>query len=148
MVPPPEPTLGERLATARSQLHDLEDDYRALHGGTGRWRHTPEGEAARNLADASDRLDATRRAAQDPSARHRERRVAAKAIPELESAFADAEQRWQAVGEPAAAGIGHAIGDALQAVTRIEAEMLTERLDHLQRPSPEGSLGQALGLSL
>ncbi|MGQ0431590.1 MAG: MobF family relaxase [Microthrixaceae bacterium] len=146
--PPPEPTLIERLATARNHLNELGDDYQALHAGTGRWNHTPEGAAARRRTTANDQLDRARRAAQDPNSRRRDQRAATKAIPELELSSALAEQQWQAIGQPVADRIGDDIRDARRTIDRLEAEHLTQRLDDLQQRTAERTLGQDLGISL
>ena len=81
--PPAALSPSERLWAARSHLVELEDDYRALHAGAGRWRDTPEGVAARELAAATDDLDQARRATQNPNVRRHDRRAATKAIPDL-----------------------------------------------------------------
>jgi hypothetical protein len=146
--PPPAPTLSERLTTARNHLSELEDDYQALHAGTGRWNHTPEGAAARHRTTANEQLDRARRAAQDPNRRRADRRAATKAIPELEASLARAEQRWQAIGQPVADGIGDDIRGARRTIDRLEAERLTQRLDDLQQRTAERTLGQDLGISL
>jgi conjugative relaxase-like TrwC/TraI family protein len=147
-APPPEPTLSERLSTARHHLNELEDDYQALRAGTGRWHHTPEGAAAHCLTTANEHLDRARRAAQDPNSRRRDQRAATKAIPELEASLARAEEHWQAIGQPVADRIGDDIRGARRTIDRLEAEHLTQRLDDLQQRTAERTLGQDLGISL
>lgn len=57
-------------------------------------------------------------------------------------------QPGRAVAQPEAYRVGKAIRDARQAIDRLEAEHLTDRLDRLQQPSPSRSLGRDLGISL
>jgi len=145
---PPVVPIREGLGEARRRLADLERDYRDLHAGTGRWRATPEGRAARDRRDNLQRLDDTRRAARNPHARRRDRRAAAKALPALEAATAEAEQHWQSIGEPIADQLHSSIRTARGVIDRLEAQTLTERLDRLQHSPPSRSIDRDLGILL
>jgi hypothetical protein len=141
-------SVSERLGEARRHLAELERDYRDFHAGTGRWRLTPEGQAARERNDSSQRLEHARDTAHDPNVSRRDRRDATKALPALEAAAADAEQHWHSVGGPIAAQLHASVRTARQFVDRLETQQLTERLDRLQVPTPSRGIDRDLGISL
>ncbi len=147
-TPSAEPPPGRPHGTAREQLAALHDDHEHLRRGTGRWRGTPEGRAARELVDAKDRFERTRHAAQDPSVRRKDRRAASKALPELETAFADAARRWHEVCAPVVEQLRDGMRDARSEIDRLEAERLIRRLDRLRTPSTTPSREPDLGIAL
>jgi hypothetical protein len=141
-------SIHERLGQARRQLTSLERDYRDLHAGTGRWRATPEGQAARDRHEGVDRLDHAQRAVQSPNTSRRNRRTATKALPALEAAATAAEQHWHSVGGPAASRLHSSIRTARATIDSLEAQALIERLDHLQHVTPSRGMDRDLGISL
>ena len=84
----PEPARASRLPDRqddpRRRLTALNEDHYALYAGTGRWSATAAGAAARELNDARDRLVEARHAAEDSTARSRDRRAAVKVLPNVE----------------------------------------------------------------
>lgn len=137
------PTRGDLSA----QVEALEDDYRDLRSGTGRWADTPEGHAARHLVAARDQLEDLDRESSDPSATRRDRKAAMRALPGARLDLARAEQEWAITGQPVADQLADAIGSARQDLQRHETAELVRRLDALQ-VSRGRDLGPELGLSL
>lgn len=137
------PTRGDLSA----QVEALEDDYRDLRSGAGRWADTPEGRAARHLVAARDQLDDLDRESSDPSATRRSRKAAMRALPGARLDLAHAEQQWAITGQPVADQLADAIGSARQDLQRHETAELVRRLDALQ-VSRGRDLGPELGLSL
>ncbi|MGH9111036.1 MAG: hypothetical protein ACRDZN_01835 [Acidimicrobiales bacterium] len=140
-------SIAEERAEAHARKQALEADYFDLRSGSGRWRNTPEGAAARALTAAQEELTAAQRTAADPNARRRDRRTTMKSSPHLEGALTAAEQRWQQIGEPAAANLWSKVTAADREIQRLDSQAMIERLDRLQQP-PERTLGQHPGISL
>jgi hypothetical protein len=122
------PVAGVGQYALHQRLADLHADYQDLHHGTGRWERTPAGEAARRRRATRAELDAAQRQATSPTARRRDRRAAARTIPDLTAANAHAEAQWQQVGQPIADRIADAIRAAQRQVDRQEAHDLLARL--------------------
>jgi hypothetical protein len=141
-------SVHERLGEARRRLAQLERDYRDLHAGTGRWRLTPEGRAARERNEGLQRLSDARDSARNPETSRRDRRAVTKALPALEATATGAEHDWQSVGDPTARQLRSAIRAARSAIDRLETQALTERLDRLERPTQARGLDRDLGISL
>lgn len=110
----------------------FERDYQALRAGSGRWSETPEGIAARELADARHRLGAARSTTTTPGTRRRDRRAATDSLPFLTAAVQAAEQRWQEIGQPVADQLHQAIAATRHDIDHLESEELIRRLDGLQ----------------
>ena len=85
--------LPDRQDDPRRRLTALNEDHYALYAGTGRWSATAAGAAARELNDARDRLVEARHAAEDPTARRRDRRAAVKVLPNVEHSVAPPSKR-------------------------------------------------------
>jgi hypothetical protein len=130
--PPIEISSGQRRAVARAHLAALEDDYRQLRAGTGRWAETPEGHATRALAEAKKQLQQAHRRAHDPALRRRDRRAATKALPELEREVAHAQQRHDAVCTPASQILQASIREARTDVERLDAQAVIHRIERLR----------------
>jgi hypothetical protein len=138
----------ERRADAQARLIDLHDDLDALLAGTRRWANTPAGTAARNLNHARDRLAERRQAATAPDTSRRERRAAARSLPQLEDAVEAAEQRWGQIGVPEANHLQADITATDRELARLGREVTTERLDRLQARGTERAAGLDRGLGL
>jgi len=138
----------ERRADAQARLIDLHDDLDALLAGARRWANTPAGTAARNLNHARDRLAEGRQAATAPATSRRERRAAAKSLPQLEDAVEAAEQRWGQIGAPEANHLQADITATDRELARLGREVTTERLDRLQARGTERAAGLDRGLFL
>lgn len=141
---------ADRRGVAERSVDAIQGDYRDLMDGAGRWANTPAGVAARSLKDARDLLAQTQQRSQDPRSRWRERRAAAKAIPDLEDRLEAAQRRWDEIGEPSAADLRTQVSSARRSVQRAETDDLIERLDRLQQhgahPALERDRGMGLGL--
>lgn len=146
--PPIEMAPGQQRAVARAHLAALEDDYRQLRAGIGRWAETPEGHAARTLTEAKEQLQHAHRRAHDPALRRRDRRAATKTLPELEREVAHAQQRHDAVCTPANQGLQASIREARTDVERLDAQAVIRRIERLRQQPPTPSLGPDLGISL
>jgi conjugative relaxase-like TrwC/TraI family protein len=127
-TPAPQP-LGTRRAETGRRLAALERAYHDLHAGTGPWHHTPQGAAARHLHTTRDQLNQARRTVAAPGTRRRDRRKAVKAIGALTVEVAQAEQRWQQIGDPIARRFAHDITATRRQLDHIELEALRQRLD-------------------
>jgi conjugative relaxase-like TrwC/TraI family protein len=128
---PPEPPvpLDVRRTEAHQRLAALEHDLQDLRAGTGRWHHTPPGEAARHRNNTRDRLDGARRQAKAPNARRRDRRAAPRSLNSLAAAFTEAERRWQEIGQPVADQFRDDITRTRQDLDRYQLEALRRQLD-------------------
>jgi conjugative relaxase-like TrwC/TraI family protein len=146
--PPIEMSPGQQRAVARSHLAALEDDYRQLRAGTGRWAETPEGHAARALTEAKVQLRHAHRRAHDPALRRRDRRAATKALPELERDVAHAQRQHDAVCTPASQSLQTSIRKARTDVERLDAQAVIRRIEGLRQQPPTPRLGPDLGISL
>lgn len=156
------PTRSPQLAEAQASLDRARQDRSDLDTGEGVYAETDAGRAVVDAAHARHALTAVRWTAARRT-RRRDRRDAAKQIPALETADADAGRRWEAHVDPEAARLDHHI-DRLDATVKhlagrderratairsvIEAgfehqraaKQLARRLDahrnHLDRPEP------------
>jgi conjugative relaxase-like TrwC/TraI family protein len=146
--PPVEMSPGQQCAVVRAHLAALEDDHRQLRAGTGRWAETPEGHAARALIEANGQLQQAHRRAQDPALRRRDRRAAAKALPELERDVAHAQRQHDAVCTPASQSLQASIREARTDVERLDAQAVIRRIERLRQQPPTPRLGPDLGISL
>jgi conjugative relaxase-like TrwC/TraI family protein len=144
---PVEPSPQQQRAVARAHLATLQDDYRDLHTGTGRWAATPEGHATRTWATARDQVTNAKQTARDLGIRRKERRAATKALPELERMLADAQLQRDHVCAPALAQLQASIRDTRTELQRLDAQNTIQRLDKLQRSSLTSTLGHDLGIS-
>jgi hypothetical protein len=146
--PPVEMSPGQQRAVVRAHLAALEDDYRQLRAGTGRWAETPEGHAARALIEANGQLRHAHRRAQDPALRRRDRRAAAKALPELERDVAHAQQRRDEACAPTVTRVEASIRDARTEVERLDAQAVVEPIERRRAEPPTPRIGPDLGISL
>lgn len=137
----PARSATERRADAQRRLIELHDDLDALLAGTGRWKNTPAGEAARNLAHATDRLAETRRVASDPTATRRQRRAASKDLPALTATLDAAATQWNTVGEPEADALRTDIRQTERQLRRLSTQAVREQIDHLPARDADRSLG-------
>ena len=90
--PPIEISPSQQRVVAHTHLTALEDDYRQLRAGTGRWANTLEGHTHRALTEAKKELQQAHHIAHDARYRRRDRRAAAKSIPELEPSSLERKQ--------------------------------------------------------
>ena len=145
-------SLGARRGDLSRQLAALERDHYDLHAGGGRWRDTPEGDAARALRTARDHLNQARRTVATPDIRRRTRRRAAKAVNAYTAQVAKAEQHWQQTGEPIARRLDHDTDATRRELNNLDLAALRERLDAIASPriqhpglsSPDHDLGLSL----
>lgn len=141
------PSLPERRRDAGERLDDLEHDYDTLVAGTGRWKDTEAGAAARGLEDARHRLAHARRMAEDPDARRGDRRAATKALSRLEVDLRVARDVWNEVGAPVAQRLKVEIQTASRELVALARDEITARTAEIEarsisRPSDRGvSLG-------
>ena len=145
---PDEPSLQERRAAARAHLTMLQDDHRDLRAGTGRWADTPEGHATRALTKAKDQLQHAHHVAHDPELRRRERRAAAKAIPELERTVTQTKAEHDQVCAPASTQLHADIRTARTEIERLDAQAVVQRFERLRQQPPTRQLEPDLGISL
>jgi conjugative relaxase-like TrwC/TraI family protein len=138
------PSVTADLAAAREDLDQLRWARRDLHHGTGRWIHTPAGQAARQLAQARQERQAAEHRAQLAVGR-RERhhwRCLARAA---EAAEARAQQDWTTHAKPVAERLDRRIASADHRVAVLESQAafrsrwlaehpdLARRVEHVQR---------------
>lgn len=142
------PSIADQRADAYRRQQDLEADYFDLRSGTGRWRDTPEGAAARTLSRARSQVEALQRVAVDPNERRSDRRAATKSLPRLEAAVDAAEQQWLQIGEPVAARLWSAVSDVQRQIDRLVTQAMIERLDRLEGPMVTQAAEISPGLSL
>lgn len=121
------PSIADQRADAHQRQQDLEADYFYLRSGTGRWRDTPEGAAARTLSEARSQVKTAQRIAADPNARRSDRRAATKSLARLEAAVDAAEQQWLQIGEPVAARLWSAVSDVERQSDSLETQAMIER---------------------
>jgi conjugative relaxase-like TrwC/TraI family protein len=134
--PPDTPVpLEVRRAEAYQRLAALERDLAHLYAGTGRWHHTPQGDAARHRSDVGQRLDDARHRARAPAARRRDRHAAARSLDGLTAALDQAERRWQQIGQPTADRLRRDITRTRHDLDRLQFEALRRHLDALDRNS-------------
>jgi conjugative relaxase-like TrwC/TraI family protein len=145
---PPARPLPERQRDARGRLHDLENEYDTLLAGTGRWRDTDAGAAARQLNVARDQLADARHTAHDTNVSRRERRSVAKALPQLEAAVKAAERTWNQVGAPEEVRLQEAIDTTNQDLANLGYEVMTERMNHVQARDHGRSTGRGIARGL
>ncbi|MGH9151553.1 MAG: MobF family relaxase [Acidimicrobiales bacterium] len=111
------PDVTDELTTVQKRLLALHENRRRLLDGTGRWRHTPAGHAARRLVQAR----AARQHAQVEASRsdltRRERRRWRQEAQQLAIDEAAAQAQWGKTGEPIARRLDSDIADA---ETRLE----------------------------
>jgi hypothetical protein len=125
--------LEVRRAEAYRRLAALERDLADLCAGTGRWHHTPPGDAARQRNHAAELLNDAWRRANAPTAKRRDRRAAARSLDGFATALDQAERRWQEIGQPVADRLCRDITDTRNELEGIEHEALRRRLDTLYR---------------
>jgi hypothetical protein len=146
-APPETPVpLEMRRAEACQRLAALERDLTDLHAGTGRWHHTPQGDAAQQRNDAAKRLDEARRRANAPTTRRRDRRAAARSLDGLTAALDAAERHWQQVGQPLVDRLHGDITRTRTELDRIDLEALRRRLDRSPDLAQGRDLGRGVGL--
>jgi hypothetical protein len=121
----------------RRHLERLEGDRSELLAGTGRWRNTREGAAARERNAAVAELGVAQRTATNPTARRRERRIASRSLDRLRAAVDTAEHRWQAVGQPVEAQLRSQIDEVELGLVQISRDQMNERFARLQQRSRE-----------
>ncbi len=119
--PPTPPGAGERLPRPARRRRALA-------------RH-PEGAPPRQLHDARHLLEDSRRRAEAPGIRRRDRRAAAKLITTLTAEVLQAEHRWKTVGQPAADQLRGRIHDVRREIDNLDSEDLIQGLDRLV-PTP------------
>jgi hypothetical protein len=142
-APPETPvSFEERRAETYHRLAALERDLADLYAGTGRWQHTPQGDAARGRNNAAQRLDDARLRANAPDAGRRDRRAAATSLDGLAAALDHADRRWQQVGQPLADGLREDITRCRRDLDRIGLEALRRRLER----GPDVIRGRDLGM--
>lgn len=117
-----------------------------LLAGTGRWQDTEAGVAARGLNTARDRLAEARRVADDPDAGRRDRRAAAKALPQLEIDVEEAHQVWNQVGAPEARLLERDIEATTRNLADIAREDISARTAQIQARAVERSRGGEVSL--
>jgi hypothetical protein len=120
---------------AQLQLQQLHDDLRQLREGTGRWRATPEGDAARQRAIARDELQRARYDPQPRGGTRRGRRAEERAIGRADTLVEQAEQRWSVVGAPVARQLKNQIYGVEAQLTDMRTTDIARRLDALQQPA-------------
>ena len=133
---------------ARAHLTMLQDDHRDLPAGTGRWADTPKGHATRALTKAKHQLQHAHQAADDPELRRRERRTAARAIPELERTVTLAQAEHEQVCAPALTQLHADVRTARTDIEYLEAQAVVQRLERLRHQPPTPRLEPDLGISL
>jgi conjugative relaxase-like TrwC/TraI family protein len=139
-------SLSERRVEAQRNLIDLHGDYDDLLAGIGRWAGSPAGRAALHYTESVDRLAAARQMAADPHAGRRDRRAAAKSLPQIEDAVHAAQQHWNEVGEPEAADLQRDITATERELTKLSRAAMSERLDSVQADGAERAVGLGQGL--
>lgn len=144
----PRRSATERKREAQGRMVDFHRDLDDLYAGTGRWTDTPAGRAARTLDDADRRLADVRRAAEEPDARRRDRRAAAKAIPQLEAASEVAQREWDEHGTPEARLLERQLAAARREVAKLTPAADAEHLERIRARSTERSPGLDRGLGL
>jgi uncharacterized protein with GYD domain len=144
----PRRSATERKREAQRRMVDLHRDLDDLYVGTGRWTDTPAGCAARTLDDADRRLADVRRAAEEPGARRRDRRAAAKAIPQLEAAVEVAQHEWDDHGLPEARLLERQVAAARREVAKLTPAADAEHLERIRAHSTERSPSLDRGLGL
>ncbi len=152
---PPVPTqpTSPRSATDRKRdalrrMVEHSCDLDDLCAGTGRWTHTPAGRAAPAVHDADQRITDARRAATRPDTRRRDRRAAAKAIPQLEAALEIAHHEWDEHGLPEARLLERQLAAARREVAKLTPAADAEHLERIRARSTERSPGLDRGLGL
>jgi hypothetical protein len=138
------PSVTADLAAAREDLDQLRWARRDLHHGTGRWIHTPAGQAARQLAQARQECQAAEHRAQltvGRRERHHWRRLARAAA----ATEARAQQDWTTHAKPMAERLDRRIASADHRVAVLESQAafrsrwlaehpdLARRVEHVQR---------------
>lgn len=151
--PAPVQELPRRSATelvrdAQRRMVEHSGDIDDLYAGTGRWTHTPAGRAARAVHDADQRLADARRAATRPDTRRRERRAAAKAIPQLEDAVEVAQHEWDEHGLPEARLLERQVAAARREVVKLTPAVDAEHLERIRARSTERAPGLDRGIGL
>ncbi len=129
---------------ARAHLTALEDDYRQLCAGTGRWADTPEGHATRALTEAKEQLQHAHHVAHDPAFRRRDRRAAAKSIPELERTVTRTQAEHDQVCAPALTQLHADIRTARTEIEHLDAQAAIRRFE----TAPSGAADAVAGPDL
>ena len=143
-----EPLLQERRALAQVHLAMLQDDHRDLRAATGRWADTPQGHATRALTEAKQQLQHAHHVALDPAFRRRERRAAARAIPELERTVTRAQAEYDQVCAPALTQLHANIRTARTEIEHLDAQAIVQRVERLRQRLPRPPVEPDLGISL
>jgi hypothetical protein len=145
--------VSDELAVARRQLHHLEQDLHDLTTGTGRWRHTPQGQSVRALLEISARrraLAAKTERARSPFERSRLHQAAQT----LSNEEAHHRELWDRLVRPAKRHLRAAVQTTSGRVAKLEQAAavheewldqhpeLARRLDQLARELRE--IDQAL----
>lgn len=99
-----------------------------LHAGTGRWRNTPEGLAARHLHDTRAQLQEARWQAKALHASRRDRRTATRTADHLTEALSVVEQQWRTIGQPTSDRLEHAVHHARGELEGLELEALRQQV--------------------
>jgi hypothetical protein len=138
------PSVTADLTGARKDLDRLRRARRDLDLGTGRWAHTPAGEAARQLDTARQQRQVAERRAQMAvwrRDRHHWRRLARVAA----AAEANAQRDWTSHAKPVAKRLDRGIARADHRVADLESQavfrgrwlaehpQLARRVEHVQR---------------
>jgi hypothetical protein len=144
----PQPSATERVRDAQRRMVQLYRDLDDLRAGTGHWADTPAGHAARALDNADRRLAHARRTAENPDARRRDRRAAAKAIPQLEAALDAAQQSWDEHGAPEERQLERQAPAARREIATLTPAANAEHLERIQARSTERAAGLDRGIGL
>jgi hypothetical protein len=151
--------LPTACQNAQLRLEGLRGELVNLHRGAGRWRNTPEADAARQLRRARQAVDQAEHQTEIPGLGRRQRRTLTRTLEETRAVMQRAEQRWQEIGQPVADRLRHEIRRSEIHVTNLRRDEMVNRLDHIQERhlhrdgpiidrQPPGIEGPDLGLGL
>jgi hypothetical protein len=130
------PTSAGVLPTAcqnvQLRLEGLRDELVDLHRGAGRWRNTPEADAARQLRRARQAFQHAENQIEIPGLGRRERRTLTRTLEVTRGVMERAEQCWEEVGQPVADRLQSEIRRSEVHVTNLRRDEMVYRLDHIQ----------------
>jgi conjugative relaxase-like TrwC/TraI family protein len=137
---PPDP--GPERAEVERRLADARRARAELHSGQGRYADTPEGDRARQLAEARHRADEASRFAADETCGWRTRRSWTREAKVWEGRLAAAEQAFEVVAGPELERLDQTITNLeadQRSLTRAEAERNAWLAQHPEADAPQGS---------